>query len=81
MCSNADEVIEDFDMAFGEEEPPPTAEGLVEFNDDGVSEAQTEKGVERLEGKHKMPLQSMKEQVIGSVREFLVHFVLLCVCP
>ena len=68
-------MIEDYDYVFGEVEPTPPAQKLVEFNEDRVSEAQTEKDVEHLEGKHKMSVQFMKEQVLGSVSRSL--FVLL----
>ena len=60
-------MIEDYDYAFGEVEPAPAAQKLVEFQEDAVSEAQTEKDMEDLEGRHKMSIQLMKEQVLGSV--------------
>ncbi|ESO83511.1 hypothetical protein LOTGIDRAFT_236545 [Lottia gigantea] len=59
------------------ETPVPTGEPFVTFEDDLVSEAQTETDVRNLEGRLKMTFQQMKEQVIGtyvgmeSFKEFL----------
>ena len=64
--------ITDFDAAFGEAEPVANGENLVEYNEDAVSETQTENGVRDLEGKHNLPLQFMKEQVLGNVSEPIV---------
>lgn len=60
------EVIEDYDVAFGEPEPETTGENLVAFAEDVISDTQTEHDVRHLEGKHNIPVQAMKEQVIGS---------------
>ena len=57
----------DFDAMFGEEEPDVNGENFVAFADDIVSESQTETDVRNLEGKHKMTLQEMKEQILGCV--------------
>ena len=61
------EVYSDFDAAFGEEEPSPDGEQFVAFTDDVVSDQQTVTDVRQLEGKHKMSIQQMKEQILGSV--------------
>ncbi|KAK6183535.1 hypothetical protein SNE40_011001 [Patella caerulea] len=60
------------------EEPAPTGDPYVTFNDDdAVSEAQTETDVRNMEGRLKMTIQQMKEQVIAtyvgmeSFKEFL----------
>ena len=58
--------IPDFDATYGEDEPEPK-ETLVAFTADVVSDQQTEADVKILEGKHKMTLQRMKEQVLGTV--------------
>ena len=60
-------IIEDYDAVFGEEEPTDTGEAYVTFNEDVVSDQQTETDVRHLEGKHKMSVQQMKETVLGSV--------------
>ena len=59
--------MEDFDITFGEPEPEPTGENMVAFAEDVISDTQTENVVMDLEGKHNIPVQSMKEQVLGSV--------------
>lgn len=58
----------DFDAVFGEEEPDVAdGEMFVAFADDVVSDSQTETDVRNLEGKHRMTLQQMKEQILGGV--------------
>ena len=59
--------ITDFDAAFGEAEPEAGDENMVAYNEDALSDVQTENGVRDLEGKHNVPLQIMKEQVLGNV--------------
>ena len=46
----------------GDQEP------CVAFSSDVVSDQQTESDMKQLETKHKMSLQQIKEQVVGSVR-------------
>ena len=67
--------MEGFDLTFGEPEPEPTGENMVAFGEDVVSDTQTENDVRDLEGKHNIPVQTMKEQVMGSVssRSILQH--------
>ena len=60
-------VLEDLDAAFDEEEPEVDGEALVSFADDIVSDSQTETDVKNLEGRHKMSLQQIKEQILGAV--------------
>ena len=62
----AQDVV-DFDVTYGEPEPDITGETYVSFGNDAVSDQQTETDVKELEGKHKMSLQEMKEQILGSV--------------
>ena len=57
----------DLDMMFGEDEPEPDGNVYVTFEDEGTSEAQTETEVRNLEGRMKMSLQQMKEQILGTV--------------
>ena len=66
-------VIEDYDAVFGEQEAEEGGENYVTFNDDIVSDEQTETDVKQLEGKHNMTLQQMKEHVIGTVSNNLPH--------
>ena len=56
--SQEDEDVE------GEEAGEP----YVAFSSDVVSDQQTESDMKQLENKHKMSLQQMKEQILGSVR-------------
>lgn len=62
----AQDVI-DYDVTYGEQEPDIAGETYVSFGNDAVSDQQTETDVKELEGKHKMSLQQMKEQILGSV--------------
>ena len=62
-----EEIVDDYDAIFGEEEPTPTAQNMVAFGEDAISDTQTEADVQNLEGKHKIPLQTMKEQLLGTV--------------
>ena len=64
-------VLEDLDAAFDEEEMDAEGEALVSFADDVVSDAQTETDVKNLEGRHKMSLQQIKEQILSSVSTML----------
>lgn len=57
----------DFDMLFGLEEPEPTGQHYVLFQDEGISEEQTETDMKNLEGRLKMSFQQMKEQILGTV--------------
>nr|KAG5695957.1 hypothetical protein BaRGS_017538 [Batillaria attramentaria] len=67
----------DFDAMFGEDEPEPTGQAYVTFEDDHVSEEQTETDMRNMEGRLKMTIQQMKEQVLSArpgferFREFL----------
>ena len=60
-------VLDDYDTVYGEEEPLEVGETFVNFAEDAVSDQQTETDIKQLEGKHNMPLQQIKEQVLGSV--------------
>ncbi|KAL5009301.1 hypothetical protein ScPMuIL_014882 [Solemya velum] len=68
----------DYDYMFGEEEPEPDGPVYVRFEDEPVSEEQTETDVKNLESRLKITLQEMKEQVLGmslgmeAYRNFLV---------
>lgn len=64
-------VLDVYDAVYGEQEPTQ-GETLVSFAEEVVSDQQTESDIKQLEGKHNMSLQQMKEQVIGSVREFFI---------
>ena len=57
----------DFDFLFGEEEPEPNGQVYVTFEDEGGSEEQTETDVKNLEGRTRMSLQQLKEQILGTV--------------
>ncbi|XP_021361721.1 uncharacterized protein LOC110455726 isoform X3 [Mizuhopecten yessoensis] len=56
----------DFDLLFGEEEPDTHGQVYVTFQDEHVSEEQTENDVKNLEGRLKMSIQQLKEQALGS---------------
>ncbi|XP_076463584.1 LOW QUALITY PROTEIN: uncharacterized protein LOC143295827 [Babylonia areolata] len=56
----------DFDAMFGEEEPEPTGQAYVTFEDDHVSDEQTETDVRNMEGRFKMTVQQMKEHILCS---------------
>lgn len=56
----------DFDFLFGEEEPEPNGQVYVTFEDERVSEEQTETDVKNLEGRTRMSLQQLKEQILGT---------------
>ncbi len=71
-------MFDDFDAAFGEEEPEQDGEAFVSFADDIVSDAQTETDVRNLEGRHKMSFQQMKEQILGAVSFFLPEMSWTC---
>ena len=61
--------LPDFDVMFGEEEPEPSSQAFVTFDDDNlISEEQTETDVRNMEGHFRMTLQQMKEHVLCSVR-------------
>ena len=62
-----EDVISDYDAVFGEDEPEPNGQALVDFGDEQTSVAQTECQVRRLEGRHKMTFQEMKEHILASV--------------
>ena len=51
-----------------EDEEGEGEEHYVAFSSDVVSDQQTESDMKQLENKHKMSLQQMKEQILGSVR-------------
>ncbi|KAI0239141.1 hypothetical protein LSAT2_010110 [Lamellibrachia satsuma] len=51
-----------------EEDDDDVVEPYVAFGSDVVSDQQTESDMKQLENKHKMSLQQMKEQIIGSVK-------------
>ncbi|XP_056020781.1 uncharacterized protein LOC125650178 isoform X17 [Ostrea edulis] len=55
----------DFDFLFGEDEPDPDGKVYVSFQDEHTSEEQTETDVKNMEGRLKMSLQELKEQVLG----------------
>ncbi|XP_052105835.1 uncharacterized protein LOC127738576 isoform X2 [Mytilus californianus] len=56
----------DFDFLFGEEEPDPNGQVYVTFEDERGSEEQTETDVKNLEGRTRMSLQQLKEQILGT---------------
>ncbi|XP_069117342.1 regulator of G-protein signaling 22-like isoform X3 [Argopecten irradians] len=56
----------DFDFLFGEAEPDTQGQVYVTFEDEHVSDEQTENDVKNLEGRLKMSLQQLKEQALGS---------------
>ncbi|XP_076099180.1 uncharacterized protein LOC143068768 isoform X15 [Mytilus galloprovincialis] len=56
----------DFDFLFGEEEPDPNGQVYVQFEDERGSEEQTETDVKNLEGRTRMSLQQLKEQILGT---------------
>lgn len=58
----------DFDFLFGEDEPDPDGKVYVSFQDEHTSEEQTETDVKNMEGRLKMSLQELKEQVLGKVK-------------
>ena len=72
-----EEIVDDYDAIFGEEEPTPTAQNMVAFGEDAISDTQTEADVQNLEGKHKIPLQTMKEQLLGTVSLLVYRFLLI----
>ncbi|XP_061163908.1 regulator of G-protein signaling 22-like isoform X6 [Saccostrea echinata] len=55
----------DFDFLFGEDEPDPDGRVYVSFQEEHASEEQTENDVKNMEGRLKMSLQQLKEQVLG----------------
>lgn len=59
--------LPDFDAMFGEEEPEPNGQTYVTFEDDHISDEQTETDVRNMEGRLKMTIQQMKEQVFSCV--------------
>ncbi len=59
--------MNDFDALFGEAEPDPTGQTYVQFDDDRSDDEKTETDVRNMEGRLKMSLQQMKEQVLGTV--------------
>ena len=59
--------LPDFDAMFGEDEPEHTGQAYVTFEDDHVSDEQTETEVRNLEGRFQMTLQQMKEHILASV--------------
>ncbi|KAK7103819.1 hypothetical protein V1264_018644 [Littorina saxatilis] len=69
--------LPDFDQMFGEDEPENTGQAYVTFEDDHVSDEQTESDVKNMEGRFKMSVQQMKEHILCSrpgfeeFREFL----------
>ncbi|KAK2187817.1 hypothetical protein NP493_153g02003 [Ridgeia piscesae] len=69
-ASNKSQEDED---AEGEE----AGEQYVAFSSDVISDQQTESDMKQLENKHKMSLQQMKEQILGSVKgmQDLVKFL------
>lgn len=60
----------DFDFLFGEEEPDPNGQVYVQFEDERGSEEQTETDVKNLEGRTRMSLQQLKEQILGTVSSY-----------
>ena len=52
----------------GKEDDGGEQEPCVAFSSDVVSDQQTDSDMKQLETKHKMSLQQMKEQIVGSVR-------------
>ena len=57
----------DFEFLFGGEEPDHDGQVYIRFPDEGASEEQTETDVKNMEGRLKMSLQQLKEQVLGTV--------------
>lgn len=57
----------DYDYMLGEEEPEADGPVYVRFEDEAVSEEQTDTDVKNLESRLKITLQEMKEQVLGMV--------------
>ncbi|XP_046379372.2 uncharacterized protein LOC124151105 isoform X11 [Haliotis rufescens] len=58
--------LNDFDALFGEVEPEPTGERYVVF-EDSSDDDNTETDVRNMEGRLRMSLQQMKEQVLGTL--------------
>ncbi|XP_067682061.1 regulator of G-protein signaling 22-like isoform X1 [Haliotis asinina] len=58
--------VNDFDALFGEAEPEPTGERYVVF-EDSSDDDNTETDVRNMEGRLRMSLQQMKEQVLGTL--------------
>ncbi|KAK3093892.1 hypothetical protein FSP39_021520 [Pinctada imbricata] len=56
----------DFEFLFGGEEPDADGHVYIRFPDEGLSEEQTETDVKNMEGRLKMSLQQLKEQVLGT---------------
>ena len=59
--------IHDFEALFGEPEPELGGQSFVQFDEEGVSEEQTETDMRNMEGRLKMTIQQVKEKMIGSV--------------
>ena len=64
--------LPDFDAMFGEDEPEPTGQAYVTFEDDHLSDEQTETDMRNMEGRFNMTVQQMKEHILCSVRGTLV---------
>lgn len=58
--------IHDFEALFGEPEPELDGRSFVQFDEEGVSEEQTETDMRNMEGRLKMTIQQVKEKMIGS---------------
>ncbi|XP_059138673.1 regulator of G-protein signaling 22-like isoform X2 [Physella acuta] len=59
-----------FEEFFGEAEPEPDGQHYVQFEEEGISEAQTEADVRNMEGRLKMTVQQVKERMLGSHKTF-----------
>ncbi|XP_012937168.1 uncharacterized protein LOC101859632 [Aplysia californica] len=70
-------ALHDFEALFGEAEPELGGQAFVQFDEEGISEEQTETDMRNMEGRLKMTVQQVKEKILGShdgfeeFREFL----------
>lgn len=61
------------DIFLNDEGEELDGEKFVSYNEDKVSEQQTESDIKNLEGKINMSLQQMKERIFGSVSDFMLY--------
>ncbi|KAH9492920.1 hypothetical protein Btru_032617 [Bulinus truncatus] len=65
-----DESLQHFEEFFGEVEPDNDGHSYVQFEEEGVTEEQTEIDMRSMEGRLKMSVQQMKEHILGSHSAF-----------
>ncbi|XP_055879604.1 uncharacterized protein LOC106067347 isoform X3 [Biomphalaria glabrata] len=66
----SDENMQYFENFFGEIEPETDGHSYVQFDEEGVTEEQTEVDMRNMEGRLKMSIQQMKERILGSHSAF-----------